>query len=86
MLKVIWSIPFGDFEVLGYHVNITNLNNNTNVTDALSLINKTSVHIPLGYDYIVSIAGVNDVGEGNISVTNINSTDAELSMPINYSF
>lgn len=73
-VQVYWTAPFTlpNAPILGYNVNITNLG----TKEKLNLkVNKTRLNIPLGYNYIVSVAGVNDVGEGNISMININSTD-----------
>jgi hypothetical protein len=36
-------------------------------------VNETRVHIPIGY-YTVSVAGVNPVGEGNISTVHVDPT------------
>ena len=58
--------------ILGYNVNITNLD--TNSTEDI-FINDTTLNISLGYDYMVSIAGVNNVGEGNETVIFVNSTE-----------
>ena len=58
--------------IRGYNINITNLD--TNNTESI-FINDTTLNISLGYDYMVSIAGVNDVGEGNETVIFVNSTE-----------
>ena len=69
-----WDHPFTQpgVPILGYNVNITNLD--TNNTESI-FINNTTLDIPLGYDYMVSIAGVNIVGEGNETVIFVNSTE-----------
>ena len=60
--------------ILGYNVNITNLELDTNNTESRFIID-TTLNIHLGYDYMVSIAGVNAVGEGNRTVIFVNSTE-----------
>ena len=71
--QIFWDRPFTQpgVPILGYNVNITNLD--TNSTES-RFINNTTLNIPLGYDYMVSIAGVNIVGEGNETVVFVNST------------
>ena len=58
--------------ILGYKINITNLDTNSIKSH---FTNDTTLNISLGYDYMVSIAGVNIVGEGNKTVIFINSTE-----------
>ena len=72
-VQIFWDHPFTQpgVPILGYNVNITNLD--TNSTES-RFINDTTLNIPLGYDYTVSIAGVNIVGEGNKTVVFVNST------------
>lgn len=60
--------------ILGYNINITNLDLDTNSTEDI-FVNDTTLNISLGYNYMVSIAGVNIVGEGNKTVIFINSTE-----------
>ena len=57
--------------ILGYNVNITNVD--TNSTRSI-FINDTTLNISLGYNYMVSIAGVNIVGEGNETIVFVDST------------
>jgi hypothetical protein len=71
-LLIYWDPPFTlpGVPILGYNINITNtVTNETNKT----FITETQVHVPLGY-YTVSIAGVNPVGEGNISTIHVDPT------------
>ena len=74
-VQISWDHPFTQpgVPVLGYNINITNLDiiNST----ASQFINDTTLNISLGYDYMVSIAGVNIVGEGNETVVFVNSTE-----------
>ena len=71
-----WDHPFTQpgVSILGYNINITNLDLDTNNTES-HFTNDTTLDIPLGYDYMVSIAGVNIVGEGNKTVVFVNSTE-----------
>ena len=76
-IQISWDRPFTQPDgvpILGYNVNITNLDLDTNNTESI-FINDTTLNIPLGYDYMVSIAGVNIVGEGNETVIFVNSTE-----------
>ena len=73
-VQISWDHPFTQpgVPILGYNINITNLD--TNNTEDL-FINDTALNISLGYDYMVSIAGVNIVGEGNATIIFVNSTE-----------
>ena len=73
-VHVSWDHPFTQpgVPILGYKINITELD--TNNTES-HFTNDTTLNISLGYDYIVSIAGVNIVGEGNKTVVFVNSTE-----------
>ena len=74
-IQLSWDHPFTQpgVPILGYNVNITNLD--TNNTESHCFTNDTTLNISLGYDYMVSIAGVNIVGEGNETVVFVNSTE-----------
>ena len=69
-----WDHPFTQpgVPILGYNINITNLD--TNSTESIS-INDTTLNIYLVYAYMVSIAGVNIVGEGNKTIIFIDSKE-----------
>ena len=73
-VEVYWKPPFTliGVPILGYNINMTNIN-----TEELlqTFTNSTSIQVPLGDDYNISIAAVNGAGEGNKSVIFINSTD-----------
>ena len=73
-VQISWDHPFTQpgVPILGYNINITNLDIN-NTEDLF--INDTALNISLGYDYMVSIAGVNIVGEGNATIIFVNSTE-----------
>ena len=72
-VEVYWNSPFTlkGVPILGYNVNITNINTTKLL---LSFTNYTSIQVPLGNDYNISIAAVNGAGEGNKSIISINST------------
>ena len=73
-IEVYWNPPFTlkGVPILGYNVNITNINTRELLP---SFTNYTSIQVPLGNDYDISIAAVNGAGEGNKSIIIINSTD-----------
>ena len=75
-IRISWDHPFTQpgVPIIGYDINITNLDLDTNNTESI-FINDTTLNIPLGYDYMVSIAGVNIVGEGNKTMVFVNSTE-----------
>ena len=77
-LKLYWNPPFTlpGVPILGYSINVTNAN--TNVSKHFDVANtSTSFTLPLdGSDYIISIAGMNQVGEGHISTIAVNSTES----------
>ena len=75
-VQLLWDHPFTQpgVPILGYNINITNLDLDTNNTESHYFTNDTTLNISLGYDYMVSIAGVNIVGEGNETVLFVNST------------
>ena len=78
-IEVFWDPPFTlkGVPILRYNIYITNINTGellSNFTQA------TSIQIPLGYDYNISIAAVNGAGEGNKSIIFVNSTDFNESM------
>ena len=58
--------------MLGYNINITNINTRELL---LTFTNSSSIQIPLGDDYDISVVAVNGAGEGNKSIIIINSTD-----------
>ena len=73
-VEVYWNPPFTlkGVPILGYNINITNIN----TTKLLpSFTNSSSIQVPLGDDYNISIAAVNGAGEGNKSIIIINSTN-----------
>ena len=78
-IEVFWDPPFTlkGVPILGYNINITN--NNTG-EESSTFIQTTSIQVPLGYDYNISIGAVNGAGEGNKSIIFINSTDFNKSM------
>ena len=71
-IQIFWDSPFTQpgVPIRGYNINITNLD--TNSTESI-FINDTTLNIPLGYDYMVSIAGVNIIGEGNETAALVDS-------------
>ena len=79
-MKVYWDPPFTleGVPILGYNVNITNLDTNTTVSNITQV---TSYNITLSYyDYEVSIAGVNGAGEGNKTYRNIKLQNQSIVM------
>uniref|UniRef100_A0A1X7UFE9 Fibronectin type-III domain-containing protein n=1 Tax=Amphimedon queenslandica TaxID=400682 RepID=A0A1X7UFE9_AMPQE len=73
-VQLSWVPPFTlpGVPILGYNVNITNLDKNITTN---SFINGTNIYFTLGYEYYVSIAAVNGAGEGNKTITKVNSTE-----------
>ena len=73
-IEVYWNPPFTlkGVPILGYNINITNINTRKLLP---SFTNSTSIQVPLGDDYNISIAAVNGAGEGNKSLIFINSTE-----------
>ena len=72
-MEVYWDPPFTleNVTILGYNVNITNLDTNVTVSN---FTQDTSYNITLSYySYKVSIAGVNGAGKGNRTYRNVSS-------------
>ena len=67
-----WNPPYTlpGVPILGYNVNITNID--FDMTKA-SFISNTQITLSLDYNYIVSIAGVNGAGVGHKSIINVTS-------------
>lgn len=73
-VEVFWNPPFTlkGVQILGYSINITNTNTGKQL---LNFTNSTSIQVPLGNNFNISIASVNGAGEGTKSIIIINSTD-----------
>lgn len=71
-VQVFWNAPFTlpGVPILGYKVYVTNTD--TNSTDYF-FVNDSSIDVPFGYNYNVTIVGNNIVGDGNRSIIIINS-------------